>query len=164
MSEGRGEKVRHLPHCYPTSLQAQGGFLPHLHGGHQAVSLRCWLTDPHLQDLQQGLAIQFGLGQISFQPTNWGQNCFHVSMFIYQNLSGKLVFMLVVLNRVSHRGVGKCWNAPAWMNPAFPWTGQMADTLYGVWRGSLLMSTLWMEWSHIYNLYFSPRVHGLLVL
>ncbi len=32
------------------------------------------------------------------------------------------------------------------MNPGFHCTGQMADSVYGVWVSGLLMSTLWIEW------------------
>ncbi len=33
------------------------------------------------------------------------------------------------------------------MNPGFDYTGQMADSVYGVvWVSGLLMSTLWIEW------------------
>ncbi len=33
------------------------------------------------------------------------------------------------------------------INPGFYFTGQMADSMYGVvWVSSLLMSTLWIEW------------------
>ncbi len=33
------------------------------------------------------------------------------------------------------------------MNPGFHYTGQMADSVYGVvWMSGLLMSVLWFEW------------------
>ncbi len=82
-----------------------------------------------------------------------------------ETVSGKLIFMFVILIRVStwlqfvvvtdlsgqmltFDGVwhfGEVFSHL--MNPGFHCTGQMADSVYGImWVSGLLMSTLWIEW------------------
>ncbi len=82
-----------------------------------------------------------------------------------ENVSGKLICMLVVLIRVStwlqfvvvtdlsgqmltFDGVWHFGEAfSSWMNPGFHCTGQMVDSVYGIVCVScLLVSTLWIEW------------------